>query len=637
MFISPTPIHSQQLQERAISSKPELLDSLNDIADFLSSNANLTLNQSLRTRLWIISTLMLLMSVLYLISLVKNLTSRNCWLIEFNKDGYLNPNIDILVPLLSVVYGALVLSSIILTHRDDGQYLRAPTMLLQQLSYIVLYYCAIVRDKKSLEDFQQIEISKLLWNPNKNHLLVFVYLVWRTLCVIPSVPVQLTAHSTSLLSRGLPPFLFNTLLVLVCISYAVVTLPISIMVTKDAEKLGKEVFDVLPSVKLTAAQYQAQGADSFSPALIIQFETTFASIARDMNQVMRRWRVVCAIYAVYCLCLFTVFIYAFVRLYTTLTLQIKILTEARRRFTRMASVGMRSFDDLTSHTSESIRSSVKYHILLKSAKKVYDSIRHHSQNQSEMMGFWETAESCTENSEMARKSKLGKRYRTAVLGQFLCSASIFTSLIILTLCLTFNAFGVPDRASATEILLLSHEWTGWAYSVPGSVMAFLTCFVALDPGSQSETTPGASTAAREPGPKDNRHHSASSRLSTESDVVKLRSYKPFLVGAEPQLDAEPTDTNGINSWRSKIWRGLRTFAVHSDFPESHRSQKLYSISLGENEKKNDQVIDKVKAQPKPDNEPEISSAPNGNHSLNQHPDGLKSDVNIIKSLRDRHP
>ncbi|EFP94223.2 uncharacterized protein PGTG_20123 [Puccinia graminis f. sp. tritici CRL 75-36-700-3] len=590
------------------------------IESFISSNAGLELSSTTRIRFWIISTLMVLMGVFYLISLIKNVTMRNYWLIERNRNGYLNPNLEVLVPLFALINSSLVLCSIILMNRDNGRYLSRPTMITQMISYNFLFYCAATR-------------------------------VWRTLSVIPIVPVQLTPRGTSFLSNGLPPSLFNMLVVLLYISFPVATLPITLSMTKDADTLGRDFFILNSNVKLFNAQEEDLLLDdALPPFLANEFKSTLDTLRPMMYQVNRRWRFACGIYLCYCLSLFTLFIYASARLYSTLTVQVQILTQARRRFARMASVGVRSVeDDITSDdASESIQSRTMYGAIVKSIKKLKATIWTQSQDQSELLEFWDCPDSCGENAELERKAKMSSRYRTALLWQSSCSSVIFLSFVVLTACLAFDAFGVPNRTSPTRVATITFEWTGWAWSVPGSVLAFMTCCVALVPHSASEDANNARSAAtiRKSSAKGNRLQTELSRTSTESDVVNLRPYGGFLAETPQSSLAKATFTGEIKSLGSRIWRKLcPQWSSSPRSSSSPRVRKLSCFSFSENEKISDQqVVNHFPPGHGIDMQNENASEPVMRHTL-QFTSGrdllplgqIKSDINIIKSLRHNDP
>ncbi|KAI9610689.1 hypothetical protein KEM48_002489 [Puccinia striiformis f. sp. tritici PST-130] len=336
------------------STEPFDVTDLDDIVNFLSSNAGLELGRAKQTRFWIISALMFLMAVLYFITIIKNITIRNYWLVERNKNGYLNPNIEVLIPLFSVIHSSLVFCSIVLMHQDNGRYLSQPTMVTQLVSYNFLFYSAATR-------------------------------VWRTLSVIPLVPVQLTAHGTSLLSNGFPPFLFNTLVVLLYMSFPVATLPVGLTMARGAGKIGREVYNLIPNLKLLIAQQDAFPDRALPPFLVNQIDITLESLHVTVVRIL---------------------------------------------------------------------------------------------------GF-------------------------------------------------FDVFGVPNRRSATQVGIITFEWSGWAWSVPGSVLAFVTCCVALVPHSASEVTTKATptrNSVRKSGAKDNRYPPELSRTSTESDAVNLRPFGDEKIG-----------------------------------------------------------------------------------------------------------
>ncbi|KAI7949097.1 hypothetical protein MJO28_007918 [Puccinia striiformis f. sp. tritici] len=602
------------------STEPFDVTDLDDIVNFLSSNAGLELGRAKQTRFWIISALMFLMAVLYFITIIKNITIRNYWLVERNKNGYLNPNIEVLIPLFSVIHSSLVFCSIVLMHQDNGRYLSQPTMVTQLVSYNFLFYSAATR-------------------------------VWRTLSVIPLVPVQLTAHGTSLLSNGFPPFLFNTLVVLLYMSFPVATLPVGLTMARGAGKIGREVYNLIPNLKLLIAQQDALPDRVLPPFLVNQIDITLESLHGTVYQVNRRWRITCAIYLFYCSSLFALFIYASVRLYSTLTVQLKILTQARLRFARMTSVGVRSFeDDVTSvGASESTVSSSMYRSCVKSFKKLKSSLWAQSQDQSQLLEFWDCPDSCVENAELVRKTRTSVRYRTALLWQSFCSGIIFASFVVLTACLAFDVFGVPNRRSATQVGIITFEWSGWAWSVPGSVLAFVTCCVALVPHSASEVTTKATptrNSVRKSGAKDNRYPPELSRTSTESDAVNLRPFG-VNVAQTPQLSIRRTTiTGGIKSAGSKIWRKLRIFrGTPSTALPSPRERKFSCFSFSEDEKIGDHVVhpispghgidipnDTIVGQP-PMSHTSPSSPRKDLLPLRQ----MGSDINIIKSLRQQHP
>ncbi|OAV99506.1 hypothetical protein PTTG_12696 [Puccinia triticina 1-1 BBBD Race 1] len=596
------------------STKPMDVDHLFKVENFISSNAGLSLASNIRIRFGIISALMVLMGFFYLISLIKNITIRNYWLIERNKNGYLNPNIEVLVPLFALINSSLVLCSIILMNRDNGRYLSRPTMVTQMISYNFLFFCAATR-------------------------------VWRTLSVIPLVPVQLTPRGTSLLSSGLPPFLFNTLVVILYISFPAATLPITLSMAKDADKLGRDFFILSSNLKIFSAQQQGSSPEDALPSLVVdQFEATLNSLQPILYQVNHRWRIACGIYLCYCLGLFTLFIYASARLYSTLTVQVQILTQARRRFARMASVGVRSFeDDLTSDSaSETIQSSTMCHAIVRSLKKLKASIWTQSQDQSQLLEFWDCPDSCSENAELERKSKMSSRYRTALLWQSFCSSLIFMAFVVLTASLAFDAFGVPNRTSATKVAIITFEWSGWAWSVPGSVLAFVTCCVALVPHSTTETTAPSAASIRKPSTRDNRLQPHLSRTSTESDVVNLRPYGGFL-SETPQssLATKPTITGEIQSLGRNMWKKIWPVSDFSSASASPRLRKMSCFSFSENEKTDDQQVGNnsspghgIDIQNENAGEPTLKRNLQFNPGRNLLPVGqIKSDINIIKSLR----
>ncbi|POW02788.1 hypothetical protein PSTT_11551 [Puccinia striiformis] len=510
------------------STEPFDVTDLDDIVNFLSSNAGLELGRAKQTRFWIISALMFLMAVLYFITIIKNITIRNYWLVERNKNGYLNPNIEVLIPLFSVIHSSLVFCSIVLMHQDNGRYLSQPTMVTQLVSYNFLFYSAATR-------------------------------VWRTLSVIPLVPVQLTAHGTSLLSNGFPPFLFNTLVVLLYMSFPVATLPVGLTMARGAGKIGREVYNLIPNLKLLIAQQDALPDRVLPPFLVNQIDITLESLHGTVYQVNRRWRITCAIYLFYCSSLFALFIYASVRLYSTLTVQLKILTQARLRFARMTSVGVRPVT---------------------------------------VVRIWDCPDSCVENAELVRRTRTSVRYRTALLWQSFCSGIIFASFVVLTACLAFDVFGVPNRRSATQVGIITFEWSGWAWSVPGSVLAFVTCCVALVPHSASEVTTKATptrNSVRKSGAKDNRYPPELSRTSTESDAVNLRPFG-VNVAQTPQLSIERTTiAGGIKSAGSKIWRKLRISRAYSfNRPSVPEERKFSCFSFSEDEKIGDHVVHPIR-------------------------------------------
>lgn len=586
------------------------------IRNFISGNAGLLLDPGIRIRFWIISFLMFIMGVLHLITLIKNISIRNCWLVERNKSGYLNPNLEILFPLFALVNSSLVLSSIIMMNHDNGRYLSRPTMITQMTSYIALCYCAATR-------------------------------VWRTLSAIPLVPVQLTPHGTSLLSNGVPPFLFNTLVILLYISFPAATLPLTLKMTGEADRLGRMVFELVPELSFLIAQEQETPGAGLPSLVVEEVKHTLESIEETLFDVNRRWRISCGIYLFYCLGLFVLFIYASARLYSTLTVQLQILTQARRRFTRMASVGMIPFEDDLPHATESGWASTTYRNLVTSIKKLKAAILTQGQDQSECMKFWDCLDASGENAELERKAKMSSRYRTAVLWQSFCSTMIFMAFVVLTSCLAFNAFGVPYRTPATQVAIITFEWTGWAWSVPGSVLAFVTCGVALLPHSASEaaTKASSSTSTRKQFAKDHRLQHKLSRTSTESDAVNLRPYGVFLTETHETSTVKTTIRGEIKTLSSKIWSKLSTHAGNSSaLPVSQSGRKVSCLSLSEEEKISEHIVNEISPAHGIEIHPEtargapcISRTPPFAPGHVILPMGqIGSDINIIKSLR-HHP
>lgn len=586
------------------------------IGKFLSRNAGLLLDSGIRIRFWIISFLMFIMGVLHLITLIKNISIRNCWLVERNKSGYLNPNLEILVPLFALVNSSLVLCSIIMMNRDNGRYLSRPTMITQMISYNALCYCAATR-------------------------------VWRTLSAIPLVPVQLTPHGTSLLSNGVPPFLFNTLVILLYISFPVATLPLTLKMTREADQLGKKVFELVPELKLLIAQEQETPGAGLPRLIVEEVKHKLDLIDEILIDVNSRWRISCGVYLFYCLGLFALFIYASARLYSTLTVQLQLLTQARRRFARMASVGViPSEDDLPHATAtESGRASTTYRNLVTSIKRLKAAIWTQGQDQSECMKFWDCLDASSENAELERKAKMSSRYRTAVLWQSFCSSLIFLAFVVLTSCLAFDAFGVPHRTSATQVAIITFEWTGWAWSVPGSVLALVTCGVALLPHSASEAAANlpSTTSTRKQSAKDYRLQPKLSRTSTESDVVNLRPYGFF--PTEMQETSTAKTTSEFKTLSSKIWSKLSTYAGNSSaLPVFQRERKVSCLSLSEEEKTSEHAVNEIS----PAHGIEIhTETARGMPCISRTPPfapghvilpmgKIRSDLNIIKSLR-HHP
>lgn len=594
-----------------ISTQTLNIDDLYRIQDFLSTNAGLSLGSRIKIRFWIISSLMFIMGALHFITLIKNIFSRNYWLIERNKNGYLNPNIEVLVPLFSLLNGSLFLCSIILMNRDNGRYLSSPTMTIQMASYNALFYCAATR-------------------------------VWRTLSAIPLVPVQLTPHGTSLLSNGVPPFWFNTLVVLLYISFPVVTLPLSLKMCKDAGNLGEKVFILMPNLKLLIAQQQGSPTSTLPKFLLDQFEIQLESIHQVLLDVNHQWRIACGVYLSYTLSLFVLFVYASVRLYSTLTVQLRILTQARRRFARMASVGMISVeDDMTFDcTSQSIRSSKMYRTVVKSIRRLKAAIWIQCHAESELLEFWDWLDASSENAELERKAKMSFRYRTAVLWQSFSSGIIFMAFVVLTACLAFNAFGVPNRTSGTQAALITLEWSGWAWSVPGSVLALVTCGVAFAPHPASKATTQLPSSLRRQSPKENRFKTELSRTSTESDVVNLRPYGVSDTETRQESTPATTITGEIKKLGGNIWRKLWTSRTSPASQVSQIKRKVSCFSFSADEKSREQVVNQIPpghgidmpnqtAQGTPINHDHRFDSGNGLFPADQ----ITSDINIIKSLR----
>lgn len=592
------------------------IQNLEQAQKFLRSTAIITPDSSLKVRLWIIFGLTLVMGGLNLIILLKNLNFRNYWLVEKDKNGYLNSNIEILVPFFGVLNCCLFLSSIVLLTGDNGRYLSFQTMMTQLTSYTFLFYCAITR-------------------------------VWRILSAIPLVPVQLTPRGTSLLSSGLPPFLFNTLLILVYASFPTVTLPICLKVSRDSSRIGKKGFQMV--LQLQAILEQSANAtlnDSLTLVVLKEINMTCESFDKALRSTMLLFRIVCGIFLVYCFSLFAVFIYASARIYTTLTLQMQILHQARRRFTRMASVGMRSFEvDLISPHPGSISSSNAYHVILGYLKKAKELMGAQSRDQSELSELWESIDSCTENAELMRKSKISRRYRTAVVWQCVSSSLIFLAFIVLTACLAFNVFGVPIRTTPLRVWFIAFEWSGWASSAPGCVLAFVSCFVTWDAahGHADSERPKVPSlpSTRKPMLPDSSHPTDSSRSSMVMDIVNLHPNKIF-VTHDPSSSIEKATTNSeVESLGIRIWRKLQLTKKALPQHESPRLRKLSCFSFGENEKTGEKALSQPNTESGLNAMNKISGISSGGHVLTINTDAsmmrlghLRSDINIIKSLRD---
>ncbi|MBW0496768.1 hypothetical protein O181_036483 [Austropuccinia psidii MF-1] len=549
-------------------------------------------------RFRVITGLVFLMSFFYLMALIKNFSARTFWLVRLDKLGYLSPNTRLLMPIFGLFSGTLSLCSIMMTVQDYNRYLRRFTMFSQLLSYVFLIYCGILR-------------------------------TWRILSILPVVPVRLTFQD-NMLRKGMPPSLFNSLIVFLFISVPAILLPLGNVMTRDAANFGKETFYFISRMRA-----QAAGVTNFLNGRD-HMNVEYTTIPAKINHLIFLWRIVSAVCFAYITGVFIAFAYASIRLHLTLSRQVHILAQARRRFARLASSGARSFEkDSGSKASDTAYSTIQIRRRWMSLIPRLDAMLwQEPENEDETTEFWDASDFYSENDELHRKLRMLQRCRRASDCQFIFASLIFLAFNVLSVANTLNVFGMTTRTSAIEVVLFTQEWADWTLAVPGSLLAFVSCCLAFGPQARFEIIRKAPMTSFHK-PLLRRSILSKTELSRsfeESDIANLKSYRFFLPSPPSPSVPKPQATNTVIASIRRFQRNAKGNAVCPNSPLSPKTQKIPCASGNNNENIWDADMSfgsyyvQEEVYHKPTN---LENFPYADGSFSRKP----SDVNIIKALR----
>ncbi|KAG0140508.1 hypothetical protein CROQUDRAFT_355645 [Cronartium quercuum f. sp. fusiforme G11] len=383
---------------------------------------------------------MVLMTVLYSINLFEALIKKRLWLFKTDKAGYWHPNLQTLIPLLSCIMSMLLFSSIMLQNSDYNKYLRTSTMITQLLAYHFLYFCAVTH-------------------------------TWKILAVLPSTPFHLRTgdgHQTPPIS----PRAFNAFVCTLYLTFSVVFLPLQIWMARTAATAGAMWFQIMPTLDdliQNKQQMNATELQNLSQFAIRGLEKLMTPMARSFLL----WRVVCGIYTLYITVQLIVYVYASIKLMTTLAKQLKVIRYAAIHAAQLANITISATIGLPEFSPprkpERIRSRTRKSLHLFWMWVISDEdFSSRVWNDSIVNGVMD------EVRHLEEKHKVVNRSRNMIAFHLMIVGAVIASYWVLAACLTIDVFGAGTRTPAIEIVLITQEWGDWAWGIPGLLLSIVS-------------------------------------------------------------------------------------------------------------------------------------------------------------------